>query len=88
MFKNKYDLNDYLKKFKVRICVREDLQHTDDNTYAVTLIARTFRALLTITAAFNLKIRQYNAVNAFINININDEIYCSVFNSFKRLKHC
>ena len=36
---------------------------------------RVFRALIAIAAAFDLKIRQYNAINAFINSPINQEIY-------------
>jgi hypothetical protein len=40
VFKYKFDINDYLKKFKTRLCVRDDLQSIDQNTYAITLISR------------------------------------------------
>jgi hypothetical protein len=36
-------------------------------TYATTLAAKTFRALMIISTAFDLKIWQYDAVSAFIN---------------------
>jgi hypothetical protein len=56
VFKYKFDIDDYLKKFKTRLCVRDDLQSIDQNTYAITLTAKTFRALMTISIAFDLKI--------------------------------
>jgi hypothetical protein len=56
MFKYKFDIDDYLKKFKTRLCVKDDLQSTDQNTYETTFAAKTFRALMIISTAFNLKI--------------------------------
>jgi hypothetical protein len=56
MFKYKFDTNEYVEKFKARLCFRDDLQMTHQDTYAVTLAARTFRALMTIAAAFDLDI--------------------------------
>jgi hypothetical protein len=38
VFKYKFDIDDYLKKFKTRLCVRDDLQSIDQNMYAITLI--------------------------------------------------
>src|SRR6201999_1593234 len=54
VFKYKFDTDGYLVKFKARICVRGDLQMTEDNNYAATLAVRVFRALMAITAAFDL----------------------------------
>jgi Reverse transcriptase (RNA-dependent DNA polymerase) len=76
IFKYKFDTDGYLVKFKARLCVRGDLQTTEQDTYAATLAARSFRALMAILAAFDLEIRQYDAVNAFINADMNEEIYC------------
>jgi hypothetical protein len=56
VFKYKFDIEDYLKKFKTRLCVKNDLQSIDQNTYAATFVAKTFRALMIISTAFNLKI--------------------------------
>jgi hypothetical protein len=56
VFKYKFDINDYLKKFKTRFCVRDDLQSIDQNTYAITLTAKTFRALMIISIVFDLEI--------------------------------
>jgi hypothetical protein len=56
VFKYKFDIDDYLKKFKTRLCVKDNLQSIDQNTYATTFAAKTFRALMIISTAFNLKI--------------------------------
>jgi hypothetical protein len=55
--------------------VRGDFQTTANETYAATLAARTFRALMALAAAFNLELRQYDATNAFINTLLDEEIY-------------
>jgi hypothetical protein len=56
MFKYKFDTDDYLKKFKTRLCVKSDIQSTNQNIYAITLIAKTFRVLMIISTVFDLKI--------------------------------
>jgi hypothetical protein len=88
VFKYKFDIDDYLRKFKTRLCVRNDLQSTDQNTYAVTLTAKTFRALMTISIAFDLKIWQYDAISAFINSEIDEELYNECSNEFFRFDYC
>ncbi len=88
VFKYKFDTDGYLKKFKTRLCVRGDLQSTDQDTYAATLAAKTFRALMTISTAFDLKIWQYDAVSAFINSEIDEELYSEGPNGFSRPGYC
>jgi hypothetical protein len=88
VFKYKFDIDGYLKKFKTRLCVRNDLQSIDQNTYAATLAAKTFRALMIISTAFDLKIWQYDAVSAFINSEIDEELYSECSNEFSRLDYC
>ncbi len=88
MFKYKFDIDDYLKKFKTRLCVRDDLQSTNQNTYATTFAAKTFRALMIISTAFDLKDWQYDAVNAFINNEIDEELYSESSNEFSRFDYC
>ena len=77
VFKYKFDTNGFLLKHKARLYVRGDLQKTDKDTYAATLALKTFRALMALTAAFDLEARQYDAVNAFLNSTINKLIYVS-----------
>ncbi len=88
VFKYKFDIDDYLKKFKTRLCVRDDLQSIDQNTYATTLTAKTFRALMIISTAFDLKIWQYDVVNAFINNEIDEKLYNEKSNEFFRFDYC
>lgn len=73
VYKYKFDNDGYLVKFKARLCVRGDLQVNTNDNYAATVAARTFRALMAITAAFDLEIYQLDAVNAFLNSNIDEE---------------
>lgn len=76
VFKYKFDYEGYLIKHKARMCARGDLQQTDQDVYAATLAIRIFRALMAITTAFELDTRQYDAVNAFANPDINEPTYC------------
>ena len=76
VFKYKFDSNGYLQKLKAWLYVRGDLQVTKEETYAATLVAWIFCALIAIAAVFNLEIQQYDAVNAFINAKLNKLIYC------------
>jgi hypothetical protein len=77
-FTYKLDPDGYLVRCKARLCARGDLQITESDTYATTLAARTFRALIAIAAAFGLVMRQYDMVNAFANADIDEPtyIYC------------
>ncbi len=88
VFKYKFDTNDYVKKFKTRLCFREDLQTTQQDTYAATLAAKTFRALMIISAAFDLDIWQYDAVNAFINSSIDEKLYSECPKEFIKPEYC
>ena len=77
VFKYKFDDQGFLTKYKARLCAWGDLQNTEEDTYAATLAARIFRALMALTAAFVLKTRQYDAVNAFANSPIDEPTYCT-----------
>jgi Reverse transcriptase (RNA-dependent DNA polymerase) len=87
VFKYKFDSNGYLIKFKARLCVRGDLQTTEQDTYAATLAARTFKALTAIAAAFNLDIHQYDAISAFLNNRLPEEIFCYTPEGFKKAEY-
>ena len=76
VFKYKLNKQGLVTKFKARICVRGDLQFwNDEDTYAATLAARSFRLLMALTAKFDLETRQLDAVNAFTNSPLDEEIY-------------
>ena len=55
---------------------RGDLQYTAEDTYAATLAAQTFRAIMAVIAAKGLETRQYDAVNAFANSPLPTPILC------------
>jgi hypothetical protein len=74
--KYKFDADGFLDSFKMRLCARGDLQQTDDDTYAATLAAQTFRVIMALVAAFDLDTRQYDAINAFVNALLRPPIYC------------
>ena len=76
MFTYKFDTDGYLVKFKAHICIQGDLQRlSEKDTYAVTLAAKIFRAIMAIVAAFNLETWQCDVVNAFTNSLINKVVY-------------
>jgi Reverse transcriptase (RNA-dependent DNA polymerase) len=68
--------------------VRGNLQLTEQNTYAATLAARMFCALVAVAAAFDLEIWQYDAVNVFINSCVDKEIFCKCPDRFRRPGYC
>ena len=68
------------------MCARGDLQHISRDTYTATLTIRIFRAVMTITTTFDLNTRQYNAINAFSNANIDKLIYIKLSSGFKGSK--
>ena len=84
VFKYKFDSNGYLQKLKAQLYIYRDLQITKEETYAVTLAAQIFRALIAMAAAFNLEIRQYDAVNTFTNAKLNKPVYCYCLKGFNQ----
>lgn len=73
---NKFDEDGFLTRHKARLVARGDLEFNQDDTYASTLAAQTFRAMASIAAAFDLEIKQYDAVNAFENAKLPHPVYC------------
>jgi hypothetical protein len=76
VFSYKFDEDGYLAKHKARLCARGDLQTTNQDTYAATLAAQTFRAIMAIVAAFDLETRAYDAINAFVNAKLSQPLPC------------
>jgi len=77
IFTYKFDKEGYFMKYKACICVRGDLQPLSlQETYAATLAFRVFQALMALTAAFGLEAEQLDAVNAFLNAALDEEVYC------------
>ena len=74
----KFNQDGFLLKCKARICVRGDLQIISaEEKRAATLAARTARMMFALVAAFNLDLRQRDAVNAFLNSRLSKD--CEIF---------
>ena len=84
VFTYKFDQDGYLLKHKARLVARGDLQYTAEDTYAATLAAQTFRAIMALVAAFGLKTRQYDAVNAFANAILTNPIASQCAEGYER----
>lgn len=84
VFKYKFDKHGKLSKFKARICVRGDLQDENDlPTRAATLASRNFRMMMSLAAVFDLEIVQFDAVNAFVNSELDEDVYTFFPDGFK-----
>lgn len=90
VFNYKFNKDGNLNKYKARLVVRGDLQPRDpyEETYAATLGARIIRALLAIAAYFDLDIYQMDAVSAFTNSNIDEEVYVRYPAGFEKPGFC
>ena len=84
VFRYKFDENEFFIKYKARLCVKSDLQQTQQKIYAVILTVRIFRVLMRIVAVYNLETKQYDAVNAFANSSIDETVYCKSFEGWFR----
>lgn len=71
----KFDIDGFLIKYKARLYVCGDLQIMLSDIYAATLAACLFQVLMVIVAAFDLEIQQYDAINVFVNSEINKKVY-------------
>lgn len=85
VFKYKEDTSGYVNKLKARLCVRGDLQQgiNKQDVSAITGAVRTFRLLMALTAAFDLEVIQLDAVNAFINAELDHEVYIEYPEGYK-----
>jgi hypothetical protein len=89
VFAYKFDQDGYLQKLKARICVRGDLETiTPEDKRAVTLAARAARVIFALVAAFNLDLRQRDAVTAFLNSKLPTETYTKMPEGFEQPGMC
>jgi len=76
VFVYKTDKHGYLQKCKARLVVCGNQQAPGNlPTRATTLASTAFRALMGITAKFDLETLQMDAVNAFINCKLDEVVY-------------
>ena len=76
VFSYKFDQDGYLLKLKARIYIRGDLKTiSHKEKRAATLAARTARMIFALVAAFDLDLRQRDAITAFLNSKLDQETY-------------
>jgi hypothetical protein len=73
----KFNKHGRFDKAKARLVVRGDQQLLDPHasSYAATLAGRSFRTLIAIAARYDLELLQYDAVNAFVNAELDEEVF-------------
>ena len=76
VFTYKTDKHGYLQKCKARLVVCGNQQEKNAlPTRATTLASMSFRALLAIAAEHDLELEQMDAINAFVNCNLDEVVY-------------
>jgi hypothetical protein len=93
VFTYKSDSDGYLIRCRSRIVVRGDLQdeQTILTTYAATLAAKSFRVAMAIAARFDLEVKQFDVVNAFVNAERDKSgelVVCQLPDGFKKPGMC
>ena len=89
VFAYKFDQDGYLVKLKARICVHGDLETiSPEEKRAATLAARTARMIFALVAAFDLDLRQRDAVSAFLNSKLLKELYTQMPPGFELPQKC
>jgi hypothetical protein len=84
VWKHKTNEDGYLIKHKARLCVRGDLEKlpSTEETFAATLAARVFRALMAIAAYFDLELQQLDAISTFTNSILRRKLYVRLPDGF------
>jgi len=78
IFKIKRNSSGMILKFKARVCSRGDQQTREiryNETFALTLRYTTLIVLLSLSCRFDLEIEQFDFVTAFLNANVDKDIY-------------
>jgi hypothetical protein len=89
VFIYKFDLARFLIKYKARLIVREDLKEiTTKDVYVFTLIIKIFRCLMILTFVFDLQTKQFDVINAFLNVKTNRVIHMYMSNDFVINEKC
>ena len=74
-----------IRKYKARFCVRGDRQRFGidfDETYAPVVQWSSVRMLFTLALTLGLKTRQVDYSNAFVQADIDGEVYCELPQEF------
>ena len=76
VYQYKWDQQGNLVQCKARLVVRGDQQWENElPTRATTLAIASFRILLAIVAYFDLELEQFDVVNAFVHVPIDEQVF-------------
>lgn len=85
VFTYKTDKHGYLIKCKARLVVCGNQQAKGDlPTRATTLASMSFRALMAIAAEYDLELEQMDAVNAFVNCDLDEVVFMRMPPGFEK----
>jgi hypothetical protein len=63
--------------------IRDDLKKiSTKDVYAITLIIKMFRCLMTLIFVFHLKTRQFDVINVFLNAKVDRKIHIYMSNEY------
>ena len=85
IFREKLRPNGFIEKFKTRLVAKRFKQQEGLNyfdTYSHVTRTTTIRTLIAIASAFNLEIHQMDVKAAFLNGDLEDEIYIKKLEGF------
>ena len=86
VFDYKFDDNDFFLKYKSRIVIHSNLQFSIfKKIYMNMLMIQVFHAFATIIYNFNLETKHWNAINAFLNSQLDSDecVYTYMSEDFK-----
>lgn len=85
VFTYKTDKHGYLIKCKARLVVCGNQQAKGDlPTRATTLASMSFRALMAIAAEYDLELEQMDAINAFVNCDLDEVVFMRMPPGFEK----
>lgn len=80
VFKLKYHADGSIKKYKVRLVAKGYAQHQGinfDETFSPAAHFETMRTLLSLAAILKLPVYQFDVKSAFLNVELEEEVYVS-----------
>jgi hypothetical protein len=81
----KLDKHGRFVKIKARLVIRGDQQPKDErDTYAATLAGMSFRTLVALANRFDYEMLQYDAVNAFVHADLDEDIYMEMPTGYRK----
>jgi hypothetical protein len=88
VFTYKTDKHEMLQRCKTKLMICGNQQESDNlPTKATILAATSFRTLMAVVAKFDLETIQLDAINAFVNANLNELVYMRTPSGFPVKNH-